>query len=118
MANTLLMAARSFGMDDDTSLFIETTNYFFAVGFTLEMAIKITGLGPRRYFASGWNRFDAAVVAATDTGIAVSVVACMRRESLVWLLRRHRADGDRAHETGFTWTLHVYERAPSPLRLP
>ena len=41
---------------------LEDFNLFFGVAFTLEMAIKILGLGPMGYFGDRWNDLDFAIV--------------------------------------------------------
>jgi hypothetical protein len=41
---------------------LEDLNLFFGVAFTLEMAIKILGLGPMGYFGDRWNDLDFAIV--------------------------------------------------------
>ena len=45
-------------MDD----FADAADVVFTAAFTLEMLLKITGLGLRQYLISPWNRFDATPV--------------------------------------------------------
>ena len=38
------------------------SNSFFFAAFTVEMVLKLLGLGSRQYFASRWNTFEFSVV--------------------------------------------------------
>ena len=48
----------------------EDCNYAFTAIFIIEAAIKITGLGWRSYWRSGWNKFDffLIIMAIVDIG--------------------------------------------------
>ncbi|CEM06448.1 unnamed protein product [Vitrella brassicaformis CCMP3155] len=50
------------GMDADLQKLLDTFNYVFTFVFFGEMAIKLTGLGCRAYFADGFNTFDFIIV--------------------------------------------------------
>ena len=45
----------------------QTINLVFLIIFTVEMALKIFGLGPEEYWSSHWNKFDAIIVAMSWT---------------------------------------------------
>ena len=40
-------------------------NLGFTIIFLLEADIKLIGMGPKRYFADDWNKFDFFVVVAS-----------------------------------------------------
>jgi hypothetical protein len=69
------MATRYFGMADEHADAMDNLNLFFAIVFTAECAVKLVGLGPRRYWMSGWNRFDAVIVTMTNAGILFDVAS-------------------------------------------
>jgi hypothetical protein len=68
IANTILMAAASFGQSDKVADDLEIANITCAVIFTCEAIIKILGLG-KRYFWNNWDRFDFTVVVMTNVGL-------------------------------------------------
>lgn len=68
MLNTLVMALHYFGEDDMYRSAIEYSNYLFACIFTIEAAVKITGLG-RYYWKDSWNIFDFVVVCGSFLGM-------------------------------------------------
>ena len=45
---------------------LDILNYVFCVAFTLEMLLKMIGLGVSKYFASVWNCLDAFIVAVSQ----------------------------------------------------
>ena len=47
------------------SAFLEYCNYFFAIVFTLEFLIKVTGFGAIKYFTNLWNLLDVFIVAVS-----------------------------------------------------
>lgn len=55
--------------------------------FVLEIAVKIIGLGVKRYFSSGWNWFDFLIVAGSLIFLTSSFVSSLR---LVRVLRLFR----------------------------
>ena len=46
---------------------LDILDYVFCVAFTLEMLLKMTGLGISKYFASPWNCLDAFIVAVSES---------------------------------------------------
>ena len=49
-------------MNPELSQALETINYVFIGVFTVEMGVKIIGLGPRLYVSDRFNVFDAVIV--------------------------------------------------------
>lgn len=47
-------------------------NYIFTGIFILEVVIKLFAIGPRLYFADGWNTYDFVIVLGSLTGVFVS----------------------------------------------
>jgi voltage-dependent calcium channel L type alpha-1D len=62
--NSIVMAMPYFGQTYPYSLALEWVNYAFALIFTMECIIKISGIG-RNYFDEAWNRFDFTIVVGT-----------------------------------------------------
>jgi len=62
LLNVLSMALSWYRQPDYMTSFAEAADIFFTVAFTIEMVLKITGLGLRQYLLSWWNRFDAVLV--------------------------------------------------------
>ena len=62
--NTLLMAARHSNQGPTWDMVLDTGNTVFAIIFTIEMVIKMIGLGPTLdgYFYYSWNCFDCFLV--------------------------------------------------------
>lgn len=62
--NTITMAMEYPAMPSALKSFCDISNIFFIAAFTLEMLVKMAGLGFREdgYFKSGWNRFDFTIV--------------------------------------------------------
>ena len=52
--NMVVMGMTYFGQSDAYTLFLEVVNYFFALVFTIEAIIKLSGLG-KAYFFDAWN---------------------------------------------------------------
>lgn len=71
IANTAVMAAASYPMDPAWAAASETLNISFTFYFAMELLVKLTGLGPRRYIKDRMNQFDALVVAASLVEVAL-----------------------------------------------
>ena len=69
--NTVLMACYHLGLSEQHAEAMDGASTLFAGVFTVELCIKLTGLGLPKYLRSSWNRFDCAVVVATDTALAL-----------------------------------------------
>lgn len=70
---------------------MEYLNNAFLVFFTIEMFLKLVGMGPKRYWMDQWNRFDAIVVTASWLGmwlnIQVQVARAFRAFRIVLVLK-------------------------------
>lgn len=53
----------------------EDCNYGFTAIFIIEAAIKITGLGWRSYWRSGWNKFDFFLIIMAIVDIGFTIIA-------------------------------------------
>ncbi len=51
--------------------FISIADFFFTFVFGFECMFKMWAFTPRRYYASGWNRFDFFIVMISFTGITI-----------------------------------------------
>jgi hypothetical protein len=70
---------------------MEYLNNAFLVFFTIEMILKLVGMGPQRYWMDKWNRFDATVVTTSWLGmwlgIQVQVARAFRAFRIVLVLK-------------------------------
>lgn len=71
--NAVTLASKHFGQPYEYTIFLEYSNYIFAVIFTLEAILKLIGLGFIDYFSDTWNIFDFLVVIGTDIGIFLTI---------------------------------------------
>ncbi|GAQ86458.1 T-type voltage-gated Ca2+ channel [Klebsormidium nitens] len=74
MLNILLLAVQH---KDEDYVWLEITrigNYIFTYSFCAELLLKLTALGPRKYWADGWNRFDLVVVAGSVLDLNVKTL--------------------------------------------
>jgi hypothetical protein len=53
----------------------------YAALFTCEAAAKLYAFGPSMYWSDGWNRFDLAVVIASDIGIVLTAGSLLGRSA-------------------------------------
>jgi hypothetical protein len=90
VCNTGLMACSSYQQSASYTFGIEVLNYCFAGIFTLELILKMLGLGPQQYFANWWNNFDFLVVLGTDVSIVLSVFFGMDIGAVASLARTFR----------------------------
>lgn len=63
--NILLLAVQH---KDENATWLEMTsigNYIFTYSFCAELLLKLTALGPRKFWRDSWNRFDLVVVAGS-----------------------------------------------------
>ena len=61
---------------------LQVQNLIFVVIFTIEMVLKLVGLGVSGYWSDSWNRFDGVVVVASWVAII---------ETSLWPFRLVRA---------------------------
>lgn len=69
IVNTTVMACEFFGQSDEWTKASEALNLVFAVIFTIEAAMKLSGQG-QAYFNDNWNKFDITIVFVTWIGVA------------------------------------------------
>lgn len=69
------------------SLLLLTLDKFILGLFVLELLLKVSGLGVKRYFSSGWNIFDFMIVAFSLIFITTPFITALR---LVRVLRLFR----------------------------
>eukprot|EP00947_MAST-08B_sp_MAST-8B-sp1_P005525 g5525.t1 len=72
IVNTLCMCLTFYGMPPEMEDALLVCNYVFAAIYNIEAVVKIVGLGPRLYFAEGWNVFDFFIVVSADAGMVLS----------------------------------------------
>ena len=72
LANTVVLATTSYQQSQEITDVQTLLNYIFAVIFTIELIMKLAGLGCR-FFLDGWNVFDLVVVVATDAAIFLAL---------------------------------------------
>ena len=63
---------QAIGMDTTFSHALEILNYTFIAVFTIEMIIKVIGLGPKLYASDRFNLFDTAVVLISFVELGLS----------------------------------------------
>ena len=62
IANTVALAAEHFGQPFWLFDTLTTINVVLTILFTLELVLKVVGLGATEYMRDSWNTFDATVV--------------------------------------------------------
>jgi len=72
--NTMVMASKYDGINEELESIFEYLNYVFAFIFNCEMILKLIGLDTQ-YFYSAWNLFDMVVVIGTDIGILLNIIS-------------------------------------------
>ena len=60
--NTVVMAMEHHGMSSQLEFALLVTNFVFTLFFTVEVAIKITGMGFWDFWMDNFNRFDLCIV--------------------------------------------------------
>ena len=65
VANTAVLAADQFRTPMSTVRILDGLNLFFTLVFTIEMVLKLIGMGMRAYLADAFNVLDAIVVVAS-----------------------------------------------------
>lgn len=62
VANTVVLAGDRHPMDETLQTNLEIVNFILTMLFTLEMILKLWGLGPKEYAREAFNLFDAFIV--------------------------------------------------------
>jgi hypothetical protein len=95
--NVIIMMIDHYQASDDVLAFIWWSNVVFTSIFAAEALLKITGLGPKAYFSSGWNVFDftIAIVAVVglffETGVGFNIFRIFRVARLARIIKNARA---------------------------
>lgn len=93
LLNVVAMAIEHHGQSEDLSSILDLTELCFASIFALEALLKLCGMGPVKYWNSGWNRFDLFLVITSIVQVVLQSIsadmfnATVSRHSL---LRNHR----------------------------
>lgn len=62
VANSALMGSQFYDQPEALTNLVNMMNMVFTAIFTVECAVKLTGMGPNFYFKDGWNCLDFTVV--------------------------------------------------------
>jgi hypothetical protein len=101
IANTVLMAARHFGQNEDFSQVCVGAQDLFAIIFMAEVVIKLLAIGGQ-YFKENWNNFDfivgvggfisviAKYVNGANGGTFVSLLRVLRLGRIIRLLKHSK----------------------------
>lgn len=73
--NTILMGIRHFDQGLSIDMFLEIANILFAAIFTVEMLLKLIGIGWKQYIKDAWNCFDGILVILSWIGYAYDLGA-------------------------------------------
>lgn len=90
--NTILMGCRHFDQGPTWDLFLEVANIMFAIIFTIEMIVKLAGIGSQ-YVKDAWNIFDGTLVVFSwigyiyDLGALASLFRIFRVARMFRLIR-------------------------------
>jgi hypothetical protein len=79
----MLLAAQHKNEGPVFTRFTKYGNFAFTYSFCLELLLKLIALGPRKFWADGWNRFDLLVVAGSVMDLNVKSVNIGARVSLL-----------------------------------
>ena len=71
IANTVFLSMDHHPMDESLQSVLDTSNLLFTVLFSVEMVIKLLGLGFRGYARDKFNLFDALIVIISLVEIAI-----------------------------------------------
>ncbi|RDD37340.1 Sodium channel protein 60E [Trichoplax sp. H2] len=73
------------------SLVLYVSNIFFAAAFSIEMILKLIGIGVHGYICSPWNILDAAIVVVSIITLVLENVSAFRSLRVLRALRPLRA---------------------------
>ena len=72
LTNTIIISTDAHPISQEHFKFLEMSNYAFFGIFTVEMVIKLSGLGFRWYIRDRFNIFDAMIVFVNTVDIVLS----------------------------------------------
>ena len=70
--NTIVLGLDHHPMEKEFEFNLEIINFVLSVLFTLEMILKLIGLGPVQYVRDGYNRFDGLIVTFSLVELGIS----------------------------------------------
>ncbi len=95
LANTIIIGLEGI-LDDEEYTKVSSFNFYFTIIFTLEMFLKLIGLGLKEYFRDSINIFDCVIVILTlveviffdsDRNSAISAFRTVRLFRTIRVLR-------------------------------
>ena len=75
LLNVLSMAVTWYDQPPAIDVFADIVDWFFTAAFTLEMLLKLFGLGFAQYFGDGWNVLDMTLVSLSLLDHALTLLA-------------------------------------------
>ena len=73
IGNTLALALNWYGRPGYIETALEIANYIFTFIFSIEFILRISALGPKRYFSDGWNIFDFCILIGSYLGYLIEL---------------------------------------------
>ena len=70
--NTYMLASYTFDQSEAQEAFKSQADYFFVTAFSIELLLKLIGLGFREFSNDSFNKFDTFVVAVSCLEIVLS----------------------------------------------
>ncbi|GFR46010.1 hypothetical protein Agub_g7488 [Astrephomene gubernaculifera] len=90
VANTAIMCINWHGMPTNIEQATNYTNYGFTIYFLLELIVKLTAFGFRKYFRDGMNIFDALVVLVSTVELIIDIIPSIAGVGPLSVLRAFR----------------------------
>ena len=90
VSNTIIIATDKHPITNFHSMVLEYSNYVFYTIFTLEMVIKLLGLGFRVYIKDRFNIFDSILVLLNTVDIILSLANVSPRNGALSVFRGFR----------------------------
>ena len=75
LLNVLSMAVTWYDQPPAIDVFADVVDWFFTAAFTIEMLLKLFGLGFAQYFGDGWNVLDMTLVSLSLLDHALTLLA-------------------------------------------
>jgi hypothetical protein len=90
IVNTIFLALNWYQRPVAVEQALEYANYVFNTIFTIEFIIRISGLGCKRYFIDGWNKFDFAILIGSYIGYFIEAFTSLSVGVQTTILRAFR----------------------------
>ena len=88
--NTVILSQDKYPEDPYLNMIFEKTNIVFFTIFLLEMVIKITGYGFKKYFKDSFNSFDCIIVLISCVDVILQNTIASTGNSAISALRAFR----------------------------